>query len=189
MADGNCEKEADYYKQSDDDYKDEVREVGRSLGLPSTMVDRQPFPGPGLAIRIIGDITEEKLNILKDADYIFREEAQKAGLNKELSQYFAVLTDTKAVGVIGDARTYGYVLALRSVTTEDFMTADWTRLPYELLETVSDSIDVTRCYSHFVAFGYKCSGKVEHVLLAAAPNFVRYQVYYLHVPCLRELMC
>ena len=89
-------------------FKDEVRQVGRELGLPEYLVSRQPFPGPGLAIRIIGDITEEKLNILKDADNIFREEAQKAGLNKELSQYFAVLTDTKSVGVMGDERTYDY---------------------------------------------------------------------------------
>ena len=121
-------------------FKDEVRQVGRELGLPEYLVSRQPFPGPGLAIRIIGDITEEKLNILKDADYIFREEAQKAGLNKELSQYFAVLTDTKSVGVMGDERTYDYLIALRAVQTDDFMTAKFARIPYDILEIISQRI-------------------------------------------------
>lgn len=121
-------------------FKDEVRQVGRELGLPEYLVSRQPFPGPGLAIRIIGDITEEKLEILKDADYIFREEAQKAGLNKELSQYFAVLTDTKSVGVMGDERTYDYLIALRAVQTDDFMTAKFARIPYDILEIISQRI-------------------------------------------------
>ena len=121
-------------------FKDEVRQVGRELGLPEYLVSRQPFPGPGLAIRIIGDITEEKLNILKDADNIFREEAQKAGLNKELSQYFAVLTDTKSVGVMGDERTYDYLIALRAVQTDDFMTAKFARIPYDILEIISQRI-------------------------------------------------
>ena len=121
-------------------FKDEVRQVGRELGLPEYLVSRQPFPGPGLAIRIIGDITEEKLEILKDADYIFREEAQKAGLNKELSQYFAVFTDTKSVGVMGDERTYDYLIALRAVQTDDFMTAKFARIPYDILEIISQRI-------------------------------------------------
>ncbi len=121
-------------------FKDEVRQVGRELGLPEYLVSRQPFPGPGLAIRIIGDITEEKLEILKDADYIFREEAQKAGLNKELSQYFAVLTDTKSVGVMGDERTYDYLIALRAVQTDDFMTAKFAKIPYDILEIISQRI-------------------------------------------------
>lgn len=121
-------------------FKDEVRQVGRELGLPEYLVSRQPFPGPGLAIRIIGDITEEKLEILKDADYIFREEAKKAGLNKELSQYFAVLTDTKSVGVMGDERTYDYLIALRAVQTDDFMTAKFARIPYDILEIISQRI-------------------------------------------------
>ncbi len=121
-------------------FKDEVRRLGIELGIPYEMVWRQPFPGPGLAIRIIGDITEEKLDILREADAIFREEIAAAGLEKSTNQYFAVLTDTRTVGVMGDARTYGYTVALRAVSTEDFMTADWSRLPYELLEKVSTRI-------------------------------------------------
>ncbi|MBP1534495.1 MAG: GMP synthase (glutamine-hydrolyzing), partial [Ruminococcus sp.] len=103
-------------------------------------VDRQPFPGPGLAIRIIGEITEEKLSVLQDADLIFREEIAKAHLDTDVDQYFAVLTNNRSVGVMGDGRTYDYTLALRAVTTSDFMTADFARLPYELLETVSSRI-------------------------------------------------
>ncbi len=121
-------------------FKDEVRALGRELGLSNVLVDRQPFPGPGLAIRIIGEITDEKLLILQDADYIFREEIAKAGLDKSVHQYFAVLTNNRSVGVMGDGRTYDYTLALRAVTTSDFMTADFARLPYELLETVSSRI-------------------------------------------------
>jgi len=121
-------------------FKDEVREVGRALGIPAEFVDRQPFPGPGLAIRVIGEITQEKLEILKDADLIFREEIKKNGLENIANQYFAVLTGVRAVGVMGDARTYGYVVALRSVTTDDFMTAEFSRIPYDVLETVCSRI-------------------------------------------------
>ena len=121
-------------------FKDEVRKTGLELGIPDKLVYRQPFPGPGLAIRIIGDITKEKLEILKDADCIFREEIANAGLDKELNQYFAVLTNLKSVGVMGDYRTYDYTLALRSVCTTDFMTATWSRIPYNVLEKVSTRI-------------------------------------------------
>ncbi len=121
-------------------FKDEVREVGKKLGIPDELVNRQPFPGPGLGIRIIGEVTEERLALLKEADAIFREEVNQAGLETVANQYFAVLTDSRTVGVMGDARTYGYTVALRSVTTDDFMTAEWTRLPYDLLETVSSRI-------------------------------------------------
>ena len=118
-------------------FKDEVRQLGRELGLPEYLVSRQPFPGPGLAIRVMGDVTKEKLDMLRLADYIFREEIARAGLEKTMDQYFAVLTNTRSVGVMGDGRTYDYTLALRSVTTDDFMTADWTRIPYEVLDRVS----------------------------------------------------
>lgn len=118
-------------------FKDEVRQLGRELGLPEYLVMRQPFPGPGLAIRVIGEVTEEKLAILREADFIFRDEIAKAGLEHTMNQYFAVLTSMRSVGVMGDGRTYDYTLALRSVTTTDFMTADWTRIPYEVLDKVS----------------------------------------------------
>ena len=121
-------------------FKDEVRAVGTELGIPYELVWRQPFPGPGLAVRVIGEITKEKLDILRDADAIFREEIAHAGLEKMTNQYFAVLTDLRSVGVKGDARTYGYTVALRAVTTDDFMTAEWTRLPYEVLERASNRI-------------------------------------------------
>ena len=121
-------------------FKDEVREVGEKLGIPHELVWRQPFPGPGLAVRIIGEITKEKLEILKLADAIFREEIANFKLEKMTNQYFAVLTATRSVGVMGDARTYGYTIALRAVTTDDFMTAEWTRLPYELLSKASNRI-------------------------------------------------
>ena len=121
-------------------FKDEVRKLGIALGLSETLVWRQPFPGPGLAIRIIGEITDEKLEILQDADWIFREEIAKAGLDREIHQYFAVLTDMRSVGVMGDGRTYDYTLALRGVTTTDFMTADFARIPYEVLELISARI-------------------------------------------------
>lgn len=121
-------------------FKDEVRQLGRELGLPEYLVSRQPFPGPGLAIRIIGDITREKLDMLRLADFIFREEMAKAGEDKCLDQYFAVLTNLRSVGVMGDGRTYDYAIALRAVTTADFMTADWARIPYELLDKVSTRI-------------------------------------------------
>lgn len=121
-------------------FKDEVRKVGLELGIPETIVMRQPFPGPGLAIRIIGDVTFEKLEILRESDYIFREEIKNAGLGRELNQYFTVLTGMRSVGVMGDERTYDYTLALRAVTTTDFMTADWARIPYDVLEKISNRI-------------------------------------------------
>ena len=121
-------------------FKDEVREVGEQLGIPHELVWRQPFPGPGLAVRVIGEITKEKLDLLREADAIFREEIANASLEKETNQYFAVLTDLRSVGVMGDARTYGYTVALRAVTTDDFMTAEWTRLPYDILARASNRI-------------------------------------------------
>ena len=119
-------------------FKDEVRAIGKKLGLPDYLVNRQPFPGPGLAIRTIGEITEEKLDMLRDADAIMREEIAKAGVKAD--QYFAVITDTKSVGVIGDYRNYGYVIVLRAVTTSDFMTAEYTRVPYDVLGKISSRI-------------------------------------------------
>ena len=119
-------------------FKDEVRIIGKKLGLPDTLVNRQPFPGPGLAIRTIGEITKDKLEILRDADAILREEILASGIKTD--QYFAVITDTKSVGVIGDYRNYGYVIALRAVTTSDFMTAEYTRIPYDLLTKISSRI-------------------------------------------------
>ena len=118
-------------------FKDEVRQLGRELGLPEYLVSRQPFPGPGLAIRIIGDITKDKADTLRQADFIFREELAKVGQDKCLSQYFAVLTNTRSVGVMGDGRTYDYTLALRAVVTDDFMTAEWARIPYDVLDRIS----------------------------------------------------
>ena len=121
-------------------FKDEVRRVGTELGLPDGVVYRQPFPGPGLAIRIMGEVTKEKLETLRDADYIFREEIAKAGLEREIWQYFAVITGSKTVGVQGDFRTYENVVALRAVTSVDAMTADWARIPFDVLERVSTRI-------------------------------------------------
>ena len=121
-------------------FKDEVRKTGLELGIPENLVYRQPFPGPGLAIRIIGNITEDKLNILKEADSIFREEIANAGLHKTINQYFAVLTNLKSVGVMGDERTYDYTIALRAVETTDFMTGVWSKIPYDVLEKVSSRI-------------------------------------------------
>lgn len=121
-------------------FKDEVRELGEELGLPEYLVWRQPFPGPGLAIRVMGEITKEKLEILREADAIFREEIANAGLQRLINQYFAVLTSNRTVGVMGDFRTYDYTLALRGVTTTDFMTADWARIPYDVLDKVSNRI-------------------------------------------------
>ncbi len=118
-------------------FKDEVRQLGRELGLPDYLVNRQPFPGPGLAIRVIGEITKEKLDLLRDADFIFRDEIAKAGYDRQVNQYFAVLTSMRSVGVMGDERTYDYTLALRAVTTTDFMTADWAKIPYEILDRAS----------------------------------------------------
>lgn len=121
-------------------FKDEVRQLGIELGLPEKFVWRQPFPGPGLAVRVIGEITPDKLEILRDADAIFREEIANAGLERDINQYFAVITDMRSVGVMGDGRTYDYTLALRAVTTTDFMTADWARIPYDVIEKVSNRI-------------------------------------------------
>ena len=121
-------------------FKDEVRKTGLELDIPENLVYRQPFPGPGLAIRVIGDITDDKLTILKDADAIFREEIKLAGLDKDINQYFAVLTNLRSVGVMGDDRTYDYTIALRAVSTSDFMTAVWSKIPYEILEKVSSRI-------------------------------------------------
>lgn len=118
-------------------FKDEIRQLGRELGLPEYLVSRQPFPGPGLAIRILGDVTAEKLDILREADAIFREEIAANGCTDICSQYFAVLTNAKSVGVMGDGRTYENTLVLRSVTTNDFMTAEWTRIPYDVLDRAS----------------------------------------------------
>ena len=121
-------------------FKDEVREVGINLGIPKKQITRQPFPGPGLAIRIIGEITEEKLKILREADSIFREEIEKSNLNTKIDQYFAVLTNMKSVGVMGDNRTYEYTIALRAVKTTDFMTANYYKIPYSTLQKASNRI-------------------------------------------------
>jgi GMP synthase (glutamine-hydrolysing) len=121
-------------------FKDEVRRVGEELGMPERMVWRQPFPGPGLAIRIIGDVTEERLETLREADAILQDEVRKAGLYRDLWQSFCVLPAIRSVGVQGDSRTYGYPIAIRAVTSEDAMTADWARLPYDLIELVSSRI-------------------------------------------------
>jgi GMP synthase (glutamine-hydrolysing) len=121
-------------------FKDEVRRVGEELGMPEAMVWRQPFPGPGLAIRIIGEVTAERLEILRAADAILQEEIRRAGLYRDLWQSFAVLPAIRSVGVQGDERTYAYPIVIRAVTSEDAMTADWARLPYNLLETISSRI-------------------------------------------------
>jgi len=121
-------------------FKDEARAIGTALGLPEAIVWRQPFPGPGLAVRIIGDITWERLQTLRAADAIVREEIDRAGLTRAIGQSFAVLTPIRSVGVMGDGRTYGNVVAVRAVTTEDFMTADWARLPYDVLARISSRI-------------------------------------------------
>ena len=118
-------------------FKDEVRQLGRELGLPDYLVMRQPFPGPGLGIRVIGEITKEKLDMLREADFIFRDEIARAGLESMLSQYFAALTNMRSVGVMGDGRSYDYAIALRAVETSDFMTADWARIPYDVLDRIS----------------------------------------------------
>ena len=121
-------------------FKDEVRALGETLGLPRELVWRQPFPGPGLAIRVIGEVTPEKVGIVQESDAVFREEMAKAGLDRKVSQYFTVLTGVHSVGVMGDERTYDYTIALRAVTTDDFMTADWARLPYDLIAAASSRI-------------------------------------------------
>lgn len=121
-------------------YKDGVREVGRRLGLSDEVVNRQPFPGPGLGVRVIGEITEEKLKLVREADWIFREEIKNAGLDKEIWQYFAALPNIKSVGVVNGERTYFHTIALRAIHTKDAMTADWARIPYEVLEKASRRI-------------------------------------------------
>lgn len=121
-------------------FKDEVRALGRTLGLSEMLVSRQPFPGPGLAVRVIGEITPDRLEILRDADWVWRDELAKSGVDKGISQYFAVLTTMRSVGVMGDGRTYDYTLALRAVTTTDFMTADFARIPYDVLERCASRI-------------------------------------------------
>ncbi|MGF1477991.1 MAG: glutamine-hydrolyzing GMP synthase [Cyanophyceae cyanobacterium] len=121
-------------------FKDEVRKVGRSIGLPEEIVRRHPFPGPGLAIRIIGEVTADRLNILRDADYVVRDEIQQQGMYHDFWQAFAVLLPIRSVGVMGDQRTYAYPVVLRLISSEDGMTADWSRVPYDLLETISNRI-------------------------------------------------
>ena len=138
-------------------FKDEVRKAGLELGIPEKLVYRQPFPGPGLGIRIIGEVTAEKVRIVQDADYIYREEIVKAGIDKEIGQYFAALTNMRSVGVMGDERTYDYAVALRAVTTSDFMTAESADLPWEVLGKVTTRIvnevkGVNRVF-------YDCTGK------------------------------
>jgi len=121
-------------------FKDEVRAVGEKLGLPHELVWRQPFPGPGLGVRVIGEVTAEKIRILQDADWVLRDEVARSGYDEKLAQFFAVLPGVKSVGVMGDHRTYEYVVAIRAVTTDDFMTADWAKIPYDLLGRISNRI-------------------------------------------------
>ena len=138
-------------------FKDEVRQAGRELGLPEFLVNRQPFPGPGLGIRIIGEVTPEKVAIVQDADAIWREEIAKAGLDKQISQYYAALTNMRSVGVMGDERTYDYAVALRAVTTTDFMTAESYNMPWDVLTTVTSRI--VNEVKHVNRVFYDCTGK------------------------------
>ena len=128
-------------------FKDEVRKLGLTMGMPEELITRQPFPGPGLGIRVIGEITEEKLAIVRDTDYILRDEFKKHGLNKSVWQYFTVLTGVKTVGVMGDNRTYAYTIAIRAVTSIDGMTSDWARIPYDVLDKISRRMvnEVSKC--------------------------------------------
>jgi GMP synthase (glutamine-hydrolysing) len=118
-------------------FKDEVRRVGEELGMPHEIVWRQPFPGPGLGIRVLGEVTEEKLEIVRESDYVLRDEIKKADLEKDIWQYFTVLPDVRSVGVMGDYRTYDYTIGIRAVTSIDGMTADWARIPFDVLEKIS----------------------------------------------------
>ena len=138
-------------------FKDEVRQAGRELGIPEYLVMRQPFPGPGLGIRIIGEVTAEKVKIVQDADAIYREEIAKAGVDKGLGQYFAALTNMRSVGVMGDGRTYDYAIALRAVNTSDFMTADAAQIPWEVLGKVTTRI--VNEVEHVNRVMYDCTGK------------------------------
>ena len=138
-------------------FKDEVRQAGRELGIPEYLVSRQPFPGPGLAVRIVGEVTPEKVKMVQEADAIYREEVEKAGANKDLGQYFAALTNMRSVGVMGDERTYDYAIALRAVTTTDFMTAESAQLPWEVLSTVTSRI--VNEVPHINRVLYDCTGK------------------------------
>ena len=138
-------------------FKDEVRKAGIQLGLPEHLVYRQPFPGPGLGVRIIGEVTEEKVKIVQEADAIYREEIAKAGLDREINQYFVALTNMRSVGVMGDFRTYDYAVALRAVTTSDFMTAESAKLPWELIEKVTSRI--VNEVDHVNRVLYDCTGK------------------------------
>jgi GMP synthase (glutamine-hydrolysing) len=121
-------------------FKDEVRKLGTELGVPDEIVWRQPFPGPGLGIRVLGEITEQKLEIVRESDYILREEIKNAGLDREIWQYFTALPDMRSVGVMGDSRTYDYTVGIRAVTSIDGMTSDWARIPYDVLEKISTRI-------------------------------------------------
>ena len=138
-------------------FKDEVRELGKELGLPDYLVNRQPFPGPGLGIRIIGEVTPDKVHMVQEADAIFREEVASAGLDTQINQYFAALTNMHSVGVMGDERTYDYAIALRAVTTTDFMTAESAELPWELLGKVANRI--VNEVPHVNRVLYDCTGK------------------------------
>ena len=138
-------------------FKDEVRKAGRELGIPEYLVSRQPFPGPGLGIRIIGEVTPEKVRIVQDADFIYREEIAKAGIDKELGQYFAAITNMRSVGVMGDERTYDYAIALRAVNTSDFMTAEAAQIPWEVLNVVTSRIVNEVKWVNRVL--YDCTGK------------------------------
>ena len=121
-------------------YKEDVRQVGKSLGIPDDALYRQPFPGPGLAVRCLGEVNEEKLSVLRAADYIFREEIAKAGLGRSMWQYFAILPNLLSVGVEGGKRTYRHTIALRAVNSRDAMTAEWAQIPFDVLKTVSERI-------------------------------------------------
>ena len=138
-------------------FKDETRQAGRELGLPECLVGRQPFPGPGLAVRIIGEVTPEKVAMVQDADAIWREEIAKAGLDRSISQYYAALTNMRSVGVMGDERTYDYAVALRAVATADFMTAEAAPLPWEVLARATSRI--VNEVPHVNRVLYDCTGK------------------------------